>query len=495
MYMNMIKLLYTALLWGAVMVGAKAADPVKRTIGEMTVRTGSPMVPVILVQFPDKPMSEDNPHAGYTSRLCGAATPEQVERGEGTAAQYFADQSNGKFTPVFVVIGPVTLSNPAAYYGADGALAKDEKVGEMIVEAVEKAVASGEVADWKDFDNDGDGVSDALYIIYAGEGQHASPAQTDLVWPHTATLEDRQIVSPDAGGVKFNSYSCTNELLNGRLDGIGTFCHEFFHQLGLPDFYRTDGVETTDFAMGSWSLMDYGGYALDGRRPVGLRAVEKIYLGWTEPLTLTEAVTVRDWPSMDTGAQPFKVVNRVSAEEYYLLETIDCKGWNKSCPAGGMLVTHVYLSGMDAWNNNTVNNSTPYSVAIIPADNERLMLVTGVNDEEYAENLKGDTYPSPSGNNELTDTSVPAATVQVGLSGLMRKPVTNIAYDEATGRVSFDFMGGSQDNVLTDIRTAKADGQPVRYYRVDGTSAERPDRPGIYLRRGADGRVEKFLKK
>lgn len=493
-----MKIWCAALFLGAATVSLWAQAPVKRTIGEMTIHTGSPSIPVILVQFSDKQMSGDSPNADYTARLSEAATQAEVEAGEGTARQYFSDQSNGRFIPDFVVIGPVTLPHPEAYYGADGMVDKDENVGAMLVDAITAAIASGAVKDWSMFDNDGNGTVDALYVIYAGEGQHAFPGQTDLIWPHTATLADRSLDSPVADGVRFNSYSCTNELLNGKPDGIGTFCHEFSHQLGLPDFYRTDGNgKATEFAMGSWSLMDFGSYAMDGRRPVGLRALEKIALGWTEPVVLDAAVTVEGWASMATGAQPFKIVNNITDAEYYLLEVIDGKGWDMSCPAGGLLVTHVYLPGTDAWNSNTVNNSSPYRVQIIPADNEKPMLVTGVNEEEYAENLKGDTYPSPSGNNELTDTSVPAATVQAGLWGKMNKPVTNIVYDASTGRVSFDFMGGSTEQVLTGISHVHGavGAAAISFFRLDGTPVSEPLRPGVYLRRDADGRVEKFLKK
>ena len=101
-----------------------------RKIGEMPVRTGSPKIPVVLVQFKDKLMSETDPKASYTARLSKPATIEEVESGSGTAFQYFADQSDGKFTPEFVVIGPVTLDEKAAYYGADGKTMKDEHVGD-----------------------------------------------------------------------------------------------------------------------------------------------------------------------------------------------------------------------------------------------------------------------------------------------------------------------------------------------------------------------------
>ena len=205
-----------ALLLGALAGGLQAAHPSVRKIGEMPVRTGSPKIPVVLVQFKDKAMSEADPNAGYTARLSKPATMEEVEAGDGTAFQYFKDQSHGKFTPEFVVIGPVTLDEKAAYYGADGKTVKDEHVGEMITEAIQKAIGAGEVEDWAEFDSNSDGLVDALYVLYAGEGQHALPAQTDLVWPHTSSLSERGYTSPEVAGLKFNSYSCTNEMLNGQ---------------------------------------------------------------------------------------------------------------------------------------------------------------------------------------------------------------------------------------------------------------------------------------
>ena len=390
--------MYAALLWGAAVAGVQAAHPLARRIGELPSTVGAPKIPVVLVQFQDVAFSEAAPAASYAARLGGTATREEIERGEGTAAQYFADQSYGKFTPEFVVLGPVTLDHERAYYGADGAAGRDTRMGEMMSEAVGKADASGEVEDWSVFDSDGDGVADALYVLYAGEGQHAIPAQTDLIWPHTSSMDDQGYDRPEAGGLAFNAYSCTNELLYGKLDGIGTFCHEFAHQLGLPDFYRTDGQVAEEFAMGDWSLMDRGGYPLDGRRPVGMRALERIAMGWTEPMELTEATTVEAWPSLARGGKPLKVVNDADAKEYYLLETIDGTGWDMSCPAAGLLVTHVNLSAEDPmaaaeWRNNEVNNVASRRVTIVPADGEKPLLVTGVNDEEYEENLKGDTYP------------------------------------------------------------------------------------------------------
>lgn len=474
---------------------ATRTTPHKR-IGEMKTHEGSPFVPVILVQFADTRFTEADPKAAYEERLCRPATVEEVEAGKGSAYQYFADQSAGRFTPQFVVTGPVTLDGDHAAYGADTDGMRDAGAARMIAEAVEKAGASGAVDDWSVFDNDADGVADAVYVVYAGEGQHALPWETDLVWPHSSRIEESNgTAQPELDGVRFNSYSCSSELTRGEVEGFGTFCHEFSHQLGLPDFYRTDGQTATAFTMGAWSLMDYGSYTDRGYRPIGYRALEKDFLGWNKPRELTEETTVKDWHSTDCGGTGLKIVNDVEpSSEYYMLETIDDRGWNKGAFGHGLLICHVFLRGMDSWNNNTVNNGEP-NVSVVGADNDLTLLVTGENDSAYYESLAGDPYPSPDGNDEFTDDSEPASDVQVGFFGL-GKPVTHISYDAASGTVSFDFMGGSADNVLTGVPSAPSasSSAPAGYYRTDGTWAGNtlPAVPGIYLRRDADGRTVKI---
>ena len=473
-----------------------AQEPVlvnKRKIGSMPVRTGSPAVPVILVEFADKLMSESDARMAFERRLCRPATRAEVEIGQGSAYQYFVDQSAGLFTPDFVVMGPVQLSRESSFYGADGVM-RDVNMHTMIGEAIQLAYESQPEVDWQAFDNNGDGVSDGLYVIYAGEGQHAYPNQSDLLWPSTYSFSEAGVTCPQQGGIIFDGYSCCNELLYGKVDGFGTFCHEFSHQIGLPDFYRTDGVNTEEFAMGNWSLMDRGSYEMDGYRPIGLRALEKAYLGWLEPVTLSDATTVRDIQSTDEGGMAFKVVNKRDAGEYYLLEVIDDKGWNKSAKGKGLLVSHVYLPDYTSWEKNTVNNCMPFRVTIIPADNDKPKLVTGVNEESYENSLCGDTYPTISGNNELTNTSLPAATVQVGgLSGkTMNKPITAITYDALTGTVSFEFMGGSSDNVITSMQDLSIKNPSEEWFRLDGVKVKGEPSQGLYIRKTSDGRTQKM---
>ena len=159
-----------------------------------------------------------------------------------------------------------------------------------------------------------------------------------------------------------------------------------------------------------------------------------------------------------------------------------------------MLVTYALMNDEKAWEDNTVNNET-FHVKVIPADNARTLLVTGENESEYELGLKGDTYPYGA-NNELTDTSTPSTSdLLYGRYGTLGKPVTDIVYDEATQRVSFDFMGGSDDHVITAIADVQVgvDGGTGVWYRMDGIQVDKPAGKGLYLYRGADGRMAKKL--
>lgn len=465
----------------------KAASELTR-MGEMPVTKGSPNIPVLLIAFQNRAFTDENPNEAYQRRLCRPATREEIENREGSAFQYFHDQSNGMFTPNFVVIGPVTLDKEDVYYGENDLYGLDLRAGEMISEAIQKAEAGGLVEDWSIFDNNQDGTVDVTYALYAGEGANIS-TEANLVWPHQSTLSSKSIPSPEMDNVRFDAYGCNNELMFGKIDGFGTFCHEFSHCLGLPDFYPTvSGVEV--FGMDYWSLMDFGSYKCDGYIPVGYTAYEKELLGWKELKVLAAPTTVTALKTTADGGEGYKIVNPKSVNEYYILETVDNSGWNKGNYAQGLLVTHVNYNAQ-TWKNNTVNNNIRMpGVSIIPADNDLTVLVRGSNEYEYESSLKGDLYPSPDGNNSLTDNSTPSAEVYVGLSGYMSQPITDIAYDAESRTTSFNFMGGDAQSVpsISDMTNL-----PANYYHPDGRKAKIPLQRGIYLQQIIGGSTRKVI--
>lgn len=76
-----------------------------------------------------------------------------------------------------------------------------------------------------------------------------------------------------------------------RLAGIGMFCHEFGHVLGLVDLYNTE-VRATEirkgYLWGTTSLMDNGCRNNEGRTPPNLNAIERDMLGIGNPEALAE---------------------------------------------------------------------------------------------------------------------------------------------------------------------------------------------------------------
>ena len=250
--------------------------------------TGEARGVVILAAFADVPfsVSADSIHELLSHRYNADDYSEEVNFKEysavfgrelplqatipGSARDYFRTQSMGHFVPSFDVIGPVTLDNPRAYYGANNENGDDTNTSAMIREACEKAYNQG-LTDFTDYDNDGDGAVDFVYVVYAGSDE-AQTGIEECVWAKSAT------VSLTLGNMRIRRYACSSELVIDLpvVAGIGTFVHEFGHILGLPDFYNT---RADDFTMDMWSVMDYGMYNAEGFVPCAYTAFEHLLVG------------------------------------------------------------------------------------------------------------------------------------------------------------------------------------------------------------------------
>lgn len=416
---------------------------------------------------------------------------------KGSVKDYFLAQSNGQFELDFDVVGPYTLSQNMAYYGAhskDGNV--DVKPGHMVLEACQMADKD---VNYKDYDWDGDGKVDQVFVIYAGFGE-ADGGSEDTIWPHESQLStwvSKPYETKD--GVSVNTYACGNEntydmLGRSRINGIGTICHEFSHCLGYPDLYDTN--YGGNFGMGSFDLMCSGSYNGESFCPPNYSAYEKWIAGWIKPTILDKPASVKGMQAQDVKyGQAFVVYNDNNKNEYYLIENRQQNVgiWDKQLPASGMMITHVDYDE-NIWENNNVNTIVNYSnqygpeYAYLDNDHQRLTIFHADNEEgSSADSQAGDLYPF-NGNNSLTDTSSPAATIYQG-GTTMGKPITNITQNE-DGSIDFDFMGGSNDNIITGIHFVENDETPSfgqGVYSLDGrymgTSVNSLDK-GIYIVNG-----------
>lgn len=324
---------------------------------------------LILVEFSDKKFKASNDLALYKQVVNGENYSNASLGFRGSVRDYFRDQSDGQFDFDIDVVGPVSLPQKYAYYGANDMTGNDVRAEYMIKEACEKVDGS---VDFTKYDWDGDGEVDQVFVLYAGHGE-ASYDDENTVWPHAWYLKDGAEITLKLDGVLINSYACGSELGSGEaIDGIGTICHEFSHCFGLPDMYDTE--YSGNFGMCSWSLMDSGSYNDDGYTPAEYTSYEKMAVGWKQPLELTADMEVANLKPYSDGGDAYIIYNEGNRNEYFLLENRQQTGWDAGLEDKGLLAIHVDYDA-NVWNMNEVNTTTnTYSgnnhqrCTIIPAD-------------------------------------------------------------------------------------------------------------------------------
>lgn len=335
-----------------------------RVAGRKSISIGKKRFPVFLVEFSDLKFTVENPVEAFSKMLNERGYSENG--GTGSVYDYYYENSCGQFDPVYDVIGPVTLSKGFAEYGGNNDDGSDKDARGAFVEACSLALAQN-LIDFSQYDNDGDGYIDNLFFYFAGHNE-AEGGSKDAIWPHQSYLGNFS-----ANGVRAGSYACTSEYRGSSgttMAGIGTFCHEFGHALGLPDFYDTDYEKNgTADAVYAFSLMCNGNYNNNGRTPPYLGALERWILGWIEDLPelgTSQDVNIR--PVYENGGctTPTSVKG-----EFFLYEVRDGSGWdryikasNKDNPPSGMLVYHVDMSddnlissypASSLWSSNDLN--------------------------------------------------------------------------------------------------------------------------------------------
>jgi len=409
--------------------------------GDHAPYTGEKKGLIILVSFADRPFEAAHTQALY-DRIANEENFSDPSMGfVGSVHDYFRDQSYGQFSLKFDVVGPVAMPENQAYYGGNVNGQDNMRViGQMVKDAC-SAVA--DEVDFNDYDWDGDGEVDQVFILYAGRGE-ASGGGANTIWPHEYNLTSATGSALTINGVRINTYACGCELgAGGGIDGIGTICHEFSHCLGLPDMYdtRNDNSLTADFGLGEWGLMSAGNYNGNSFIPAGYTSYEKMYAGWLTPTVLESDRTVSGMRGINDNQDAYIVYNDGHTDEYYLLENHDGSGWDAGLPGTGLLILHVDFDEY-IWAYNIVNSPIAQSggnphphCTIIPADGTR-------------DANQGDLWPY-SYHTSLTNTSSPAAelyNLNSNGSYLMNKPITNIT-KASDGTISFSF---ANENISTD---------------------------------------------
>ena len=395
----------------------------------------------------------------------------------GSAREYFYEASNHQYHPQFDVIGPVTVSQKMSYYGSNDRQGNDKNAEKMIQEACELAKSEHNV-DFTLYDNDNDGYVDFVYVFYAGYGE-ADGGSENTIWPHAYYLTAANI-SCIIDGKQVDSYACSNELdyYSKKHSGIGTFCHEFGHVLGLPDLYITTETRTTHKTLGAWDIMDYGPYNNDGNTPPNYSGYERFFMGWATPRVLTdgEEVTLHDLTSsnevllISETDEHNLIGNDPSPSTFYLLENRQQTGLDTYLPGHGLMLTRIKYNYYQ-WYSNSVNNTAgSMGVDLIEADGKAPNYSSGNQDNGY--------------NGKATDLFPAGATAYEGITN---HPITNI--QEKDGVITFTYRNTTATDDIetvpsTEIRaiynvlgarmnTTSTDDLPRGTYIVQTTNGSR----------------------
>lgn len=426
---------------------------------------------VIMVNYQDQTFETEHTRDIIDS-LCNAVDC-KVNSHRGTyypsAAQYFADQSDGAYRPIFDVYGPYTLSRKTSYYGEndDTKDANDKRAVNMLIEACKLADEAG--VDFTPYDSDEDGKIDFVYVLYAGKGE-ANGGGASTVWPHSWSVDEQlefeeyyaehpeefveeykaefvpyltQEYTLDdcfVDGKQINTYACSNELSGSSLDGIGTLCHEFGHVMGLPDFYDIYyGTNSTEgLTPGKWDVMDQGSYNKSGHCPPNYSAWEKYFFGWHTPVSVgSEGQDLTMVANGQTGYQAYQLYSGddliavndslPNDEVCYYLENRQQQGWDAGVPGHGMIIWQIRYS-KTAWKNNEPNTE----------DYQPRYTLLPAHEDAYV-GTSADPYPG--------DDRVKSVTIA-------GKPITAIT--EKNGTVTFQINGGTPQGLESEELRGKS---------------------------------------
>lgn len=460
--------------------------------------TGSPKALVILAEFQDttfwdsdaKEVFKEYLNAnGQPSSSVGSKSKGTVSRNYGSVGKYFADVSFKAFTPQFDVYGPVKLSHKLKYYGEGSS----DKMSLFIPEVCHLADSIFQV-DFSQYDSNNDGKVDALCIIYAGYSEAIDGNSEDCIWPKSGTISggtydgkkvERFMVSAERNGTPLDN---EDQLF---INGIGVFCHEFSHCLGLPDFYPTTSTaqNTGCPAMEWWDLMDGGEYVNNGWRPTEYTAWEREAMEWMTIDTLKSAqkVTLKahSQATSKEEATAYRIMNDddPTGHEYIIVENIQNTGWNSRLPYHGMMITHVdYDKTAFSIESNRPNNEftivgdkeNPDTIIYHPrytlfaadgkvhssyliyyTENDNDTIPKGYYSEEfYKASMKKDLYPGPDNVTTIQEFQM--------YTGTMNKPFLNIK--EENGIITFDFL---KSTGIKGVKEEAADDNKI--YSLDGT--------------------------
>jgi M6 family metalloprotease-like protein len=329
----------------------------------------------ICIDYPDLPHT-------YSTDWMSQMLNEGVN-GKPSFRDYFLENSYGQLDLQVDVAGWYTADKNFEYYGDENG---KSRARELVQQALRDA---DDDIDYSNYDNDQDGDVDGVIIIHAGRGAEDGGLR-QYIWSHRWTVP---FASHDNTFIfDYTIQPETRSASYGGDVGIGIFCHEFGHLLGLPDLYDTDFNNGSSHGIGEWGLMGSGGWLGREDYPAGLSAWSKERLGWIEPQNITSnygtfslrpAHAFPDYLRIESGREG----------EYFLLENRQRDGYDAFLNGEGLAIWHINTDKTSLYpSRNAVNGDENFKgVDLEEAD--------GIFNLDKYQNRgdEGDLYPGESG--------------------------------------------------------------------------------------------------
>jgi immune inhibitor A len=381
---------------------------------------GNVRVIVVLVQFPDRPMTQPASHFQNLFFSTGALP-------NGSVAEYYREVTGGLIDIVGEVAGPFTLPQTNAWYANNNfGIGRPTGTPRANIMARDAATAANPTVNFGQYDNDGNGFVDAFIVVHPGSGGEQTGNPNDI-WSHKWTLPS----ALSADGKQIFAYLTIPE--DAR---IGVCAHELGHLLfGFPDLYDTDD---TSEGVGNWCLMGGGSWNGGGDIPADPSAWCKAQQGWVTVTNVTTSGLI-SIPDVKTSRNVHRLwKDGAGGQEYFLLENRQRTKYDAQLPGDGLLIWHVD----EAQPGNT--DETHYKVGLVQADARRNL--------ELAQNRgdAGDPYPGSAANTSFNSTSTPNSKSFAGQD-------TNVSVSaiSASGPTMTATVSVSSKSVLKDNKDQK----------------------------------------
>jgi M6 family metalloprotease-like protein/uncharacterized repeat protein (TIGR02543 family) len=343
----------------------------------------------------------------------------------GMLSSYYHEVSLGTVTIQGDAYGWYKLPYPESHYGMD-------------CQAIDDSDCSGADQSWQVANDaallaDKQGVNflnyDYYVFIHSGYGEESSGVKND-VWSVTYL-----------GGVwvrtsqrTLSRFNIDPELEAAGAVPNGVWCHEFGHNLGLPDLYNTSNGRTI---LGPWELMDKGLWNGDpaGSSPAHMSAWPKLQLGFISGSQLaianpgatnTYTVDPTEVPSSIVHAIEIPLTSTSNPAQYYLIEVRQAIGFDAALPAAGVLITYVDNTAtigrvhvMDGHPSVAALEDAVWNVGQTFTDSHNNIAVTvaGKVGNAYQVTVnRGGSQPPPPPNNQN------ATYIDLGISGVNAQP-------------------------------------------------------------------------